>query len=129
MAAYRVDLVDSGTGLQHHVGGINLILKRDPFDRAAHQSRGSSADDHDKQILWAGRVDQIQNFLACTETFFIGERMPAYIHIRVPEYIRRFADLHDGDPAGEIVSENLVNSHRHVVAGFPGAEKVDVTFF
>ena len=129
MASDCIDLIDPCTGFQHDIGGVDFVLQRNAFDRTAHQSGGAAADDHDKQILRPGSVHQLQDFSAGTETFLIGQRMPADIDIRVPEHICGFTDLDNRNSAGEIITQNFIHGHRHVVTGLSGTEKINVALF
>ena len=54
--------------------------------------------------------------------------MAAHIHIRVLKYIGVFRHFDNGDPFGQVISQNLIHRHSHVVAGLSRAQEIDVAF-
>ena len=126
MASDRVDLINAGAGFEHDIGRVDLILQRDTLDRAAHERGRAAADDDDKQVVGRGAVDQADDLLAGTQSLRVWQRVAADVHFRFMKHVRRLADLDDRNAAREMVAEDLVDRHGHMVAGFAGTEQVDV---
>ena len=123
-----IDLIDPCTALQQHVGGVHLVGECDAVDRAAHQGRGAAGDHRDEQVVRAGGVGQLKDLERSLVAGLVGQGVAAHENLRAVEPVGLLGDLDDGDASGEPVTEDLVDRHRHVVAGLAGAHQVDVPF-
>ena len=126
VAADGVYLIDARAGLEHDIGRVDLVLKRDTLDGAAHQSRGTAAYHNYKKIILVCAVDELYDLLACAQTLFVGQGVTADIHVGTAEHIGVLFDLDDCNAAGEVIAEDLVNGHGHVVACLACAEQIHV---
>ena len=126
VAADSVYLIDAGTGLEHNVGGVNLVLKGYSLDGAAHESRGAAAYYYYKKIILVCTVNELYDLLACAQTLLVGQGVAADIDVGLAENICVFLYFNYGNAARKMVAENLVNGHGHMVAGLACAEQIDV---
>ena len=126
VAADGVYLIYARAGLEHDIGGVYLVLKGDAVDRAAHKRRGAAAYNYYKKIILVRAVNELYYLLAGAQTLLVGQRVTADINIGAAEHIGVFLYFNYGNAAGEVIAEDLVNGHGHMVAGLAGAEQVNV---
>ena len=55
--------------------------------------------------------------------------MSADVHVGLAENVGRLADLYNRNAPREVVAQDLVHGHGHVVAGLARAEQINVAFF
>ena len=129
MAADGVYLIYARAGFEHDVGDVYLVLQGYALDGAAHQRGAAAADDDDEQILRTGGVNELEDLLAGAQALLVGQRMSADVHVGLAENVGRLADLYNRNAPREVVAEDLVHGHGHVIAGFAGAEQVNIALF
>lgn len=126
MTAYGVYFVYARSGLEHDVGGVDLVLKGDTLDGAAHKRRGAAAYNYYKKIILICAVNELYDLLAGAQTLLVRQGVTADIHVGAAEHIGVFFYLDYGNAAGKVLAEYLVYGHGHMVAGLACTEQIYV---
>ncbi len=126
MAADGVYLIYARAGLEHDIGRVDLILKRDALDGATHQSRGAAAYYYYKKIVLVCGVNELYYLSARTQALLVGQGMTADINVGAAEYVGVLLYFNDRNAVCQVVAEDFVNGHSHVIARLTCAEQINI---